>query len=631
MIAPSDILNARILIVDDRRGNVELIRGMLADAGYTSVASTTDPREVCDLHRLNRYDLILLDVMMPEMDGFQVMEGLRKIGAELSGPLPQSAFRIEQEVDLPVLVITAQPGHEARALEAGAKGFITKPFDRLEVLTHIRDVLEIRLLQQKMRWFASRLEAVPARHPEPLREAEDPLDQLVHYDALTHLPDRALFHGFLQKVIKQAQLNHRIVSVLFIDIDDFKSINETFGYGFGDELLREFSLRLLECLRMTDIVARLGGDEFGCILVAPDGSANAAIVVSKIREALRRPFDLHGHRITLTASIGISVYPTDSRDADTLVKNGDTAMYRSKKAGKDTYRYFTAEMNAQAMEKLDRENALRHALDRNEFILHYQPKVDLVSGRVTGVEALIRWKRSGYGIVAPLEFIPLLEQTGLISQVGAWVIESACRQIAEWRRQGAGEIPVSVNVSGRQFSQGTLNQDVIRATRINGVQPELLEFELQAERALRENSIESDLLELELTESSLMMHARKTAVILGRLKGLGIRISIDDFGMGYSSLSYVKRFPVDALKIDHSFIREITTNSADAAITTAIIDMAHSLGMRVVAEGVETAEQFDFLRKRACDEVQGYYFAQPLPAEEISELFLSGKEFIALA
>lgn len=631
MIAPSDILNARILIVDDRRENVELIHGMLTDAGYTSVASTMDPREVCDLHRLNRYDLILLDVMMPEMDGFQVMEGLRKMEAELSGPLPQSAFRIEQEDDLPVLVITAQPGHEARALEAGAKGFITKPFDRLEVLTHIRDVLEIRLLQQKMRWFASRLEAVPARHPELLREAEDPLDQLAHYDALTYLPDRTLFHGFLQKVIKQAQLNHRIVSVLFIDIDDFKSINETFGYGFGDELLREFSLRLLECLRMTDIVARLGGDEFGCILVAPDGSANAAIVVSKIREALRRPFDLHGHRITLTASIGISVYPTDSRDADTLVKNGDTAMYRSKMAGKDTFRYFTAEMNAQAMEKLDRENALRHALDRNEFILHYQPKVDLVSGRVTGVEALIRWKRSGYGIIAPPEFIPLLEQTGLISQVGAWVIESACRQIAEWRRQGAGEIPVSVNVSGRQFLQGTLNQDVIRATRINGVQPELLEFELQAERALRENSIESDLLELELTESSLMMHARKTAVILGRLKGLGIRISIDDFGMGYSSLSYVKRFPVDALKIDHSFIREITTNSADAAITTAIIDMAHSLGIRVVAEGVETAEQFDFLRKRACDEVQGYYFAQPLPAEEISELFLSGKEFSALA
>ena len=633
MITAADIFNASILIVDDRRENVELLRGILIDTGYTCVVSTMNPLEVCNLHRVNPYDLILLDLLMPKMDGFQVMEDLRMAEAGMCGSDPGSASRFEQGVDLPVLVITAQPAHKARALEAGAKGFITKPFDRLEVLTHIRDVLEIRLLQKKMRSM-SRREFGPAEsfmEKQGRQEGEELPGHLPHYDVLTHLPGRTLFHESLQKTIKQAQLNQRIVTVLFLGIDNFKNINEALGYEWGDELLREFGLRLLECLRVTDIVARLGGDEFGCILVAPAGLEIAAIVVSKIREALRRPFDLKGRKLTVTVSIGISNYPTDSHDADTLVRNGDTAMYRSKQAGKDTYRYFMAEMNAQALEKLDQENALRNALERNEFVLYYQPKVDLVSGEVTGVEALLRWRRSERDVVAPLEFVPILEQTGLIDRVGAWVIESACRQIATWRRQGAGEIPVSVNVSGRQFSRSTLEQDVIHALRTNDLQPELLEFELQTERSLRENSIDSDLLELELTESSLMMHARKTAVILARLKKLGIRISIDDFGTGYSSLSYVKRFPVDVLKIDHSFIREITTNSADAAITTAIIEMAHSLGMRVVAEGVETAEQFDFLRKRSCDEIQGYYLAYPLSADEICELFRSRKKLLERA
>jgi diguanylate cyclase (GGDEF)-like protein len=432
----------------------------------------------------------------------------------------------------------------------------------------------------------------------------------------------------LRKIIKQAEVNQRTISVLFLDIDNFRNINDTLGRALGDELLRQFGLRLLECLRIRDMIARLGGDKFGCILVTPDGSADAGIVASKIREALRRPFVLPGHQVTVTASIGISVYPADSLDADTLIRNGDTAMYQSKNAGRDTYRFFTAEMNARAIEKLDQENALRYALDRNEFVLYYQPKMDLFKRRLTGVEALIRWNRPGHGCVAPLEFISALEQTGLINRVGAWVIDSACKQIAEWRHSGLGEVSVSVNVSGRQFSQGNLNRDVIRATQKNGVEPELLEFELQTERALRENSIDSDLLELELTESSLMTHAKHTIGILRKLKTLGIRISIDDFGTGYSSLAYLKRFPVDVLKIDRSFIMDVTTNPADAAIATAIIGMAHSLGVKVVAEGVETVEQFDFLRRRGCDEIQGYYLAQPLPAVEISKLILRGNELL---
>lgn len=624
MAISSDILNASILIVDDRKVNVELIYRMLSNAGYTSLTSTVNPLEVCDLHRANQYDLILLDLMMPKMDGFQVMEGLKLVESEIE---QKTGPKIESDGCLPVLVITAQPEHKERALQTGAKGFISKPFDRLEVLTHIRDVLEIRLLQKELQQFITSLEVTLSERTAPLRETEElfyqlagnlpqvfwvwdvhdetfryinpawekmtgrrvvrgdrlqkffeavhPEDvqrviretgelsrrsvdhdyrlllpdntvrwvhtrtfpikdskgvhrvvgitddithrkgadqrllQLAHYDSLTNLPNRNLFDESLQKTIKQAKTNHRTISVLYLDIDNFKKINDELGRAIGDELLRQFSLRLLECLRVTDMIARLGGDEFGCILVTPDGSGDPGVVASKIREALRQPFSLLDHEITVTASIGISVYPTDSLDADALVQNGGTAMYRSKEAGRDTYRFFTTEMNARAIEKLDQENALRRALDLNEFVLYYQPKVELSMGRITGVEALIRWRRPGHGLIAPREFISVLEQTGLISEVGAWVIESACKQIAAWRHSGIGKIPISVNVSGRQFSQGTLNQDVIRATQENDVQPELLEFELQTERALRENSIDSDLLELEMTESSLMTHAKK--------------------------------------------------------------------------------------------------------------------------
>jgi diguanylate cyclase (GGDEF)-like protein len=623
-----DIFNASILVVDDRENNIELIRSMLRAAGYVSVSFTKNPLDVCSLHRRNRYDLILLDLMMPKMDGFQVMEGLKEIE------------EIKPGESLPVLVITAQAEHKKRALQAGAKGFISKPFDRLEVLTHIRDALEIRLLQKVLQQSMAGLENMRSKRTGNLQETQELSDQadgvnqrkeadqrllqLAHYDALTNLPNRTLFYESLKKTIRQAEANHRIISVLYLDIDDFKNVNDTLGRAIGDEVLRQFSIRLMECLRVTDMVARLGGDEFGCILFTPDASGDAGVVASKIRESLRQPFEVQGHSITLTASMGISVYPADSLDPDTLVKNGDTAMYRSKKAGRDTYRFFTAEMNARAIRKLEQENALRKAIERNEFVLHYQPKVELLKGEITGVEALIRWNRPGYGFVPPSEFISVLEQTGLINQVGAWVLETACKQIAEWRQAGIGEIPVSVNVSGRQFSQATLKRDVMRIIEENNVHPQLLEFELQTERALRENSIDSDLLELELTESSLMTHARKTISILKRLKMLGIRISVDDFGTGYSSLAYVKRFPIDVLKIDRSFVMDVITNPANAAITTAIIEMAHSLDVRVVAEGVETVEQLDFLRERGCDEIQGYYFARPLPPSEISSLLLNG-------
>ena len=676
MIAASRIFNSTILIVDDRRQSVELIRGMLSHAGYTAVSFTTDPLAVCDLHRANRYDLILLDLAMPVLDGFGVMERLKEIGGSETG--------------LPILVITAQPAHRERALRAGAKGFISKPVDRLEMLTHIHDVLEIGLLRGALRQSISGMEKTAGRHPARLgekpekhggalnhqsmsagrfpdgelehyselvsdnsrhaehsdafliresaapRQIEDIMDELAYpgkihvrsvqtmrYDELTGLPNRVLFSESLQKIIKQAQVSPRIISVLILDIDNFKNVDDRLGQDFGDELLRQFSLRLLECLRVRDVIARLGGDEFGCIVITPERSGDAGVVASKIREALRPPFELQDHHIMLTASIGISVYPADSLDPDTLIKNAHTALYESKKVGGDTHRFFTEEMNAQAIKKLDRENALRRAVNRNEFVLYYQPQVALSSGSITGVEALIRWNRPGYGLISPLEFVPILEQTGLINPVGAWVIETACKQIAEWKQSGLGEIPVSINVSGRQFSQDALSHDVIQSTRKSGISTRLLEFEFQTERALRESSIDSNLLELELTETSLMMHANKTIDILRNLKSLGVRLSIDDFGTGYSSLAYVKRFPIDVLKIDRSFVADIVTNPSNAAITTAIIDMAHSLNVKVIAEGVETAEQCAFLRARGCDEIQGYYFSEPLSAKEVSAVLAS--------
>ncbi|HLQ26560.1 MAG TPA: EAL domain-containing protein [Acidiferrobacterales bacterium] len=446
------------------------------------------------------------------------------------------------------------------------------------------------------------------------------LDYLAYYDVLTGLPNGTVFYESLKRALAQAETHHWIVSVLFVDLDRFKNVNDTLGHGIGDGLLRQFSSRLVGCVRVRDTVGRLGGNEFGLILVTPDGPKDAGAVATKIREAMRQPFALEDCEVTVTASIGITVYPTDSSDPDTLIKYADTAMYWAKKAGRDTYRFYTAEMNARALEELDLESAVRKALDRGEFVLHYQPKMEIKTGRWTGVEALLRWNRPGHGLVPPADFISILEETGLIVPVGVWVIDTACKQIAEWQRSGIGSICVAVNLSGKQFLHRGFDSEVARAARDNSIDPVLLELELEAARAIRANRIDPKLLELELTESTLMLYAEGTVAVLRRLKALGIRISIDDFGTGYSSLAYLKRFPIDTLKIDLAFIRDVTTNADDAAITVAIISMAHSLKQKVIAEGVETKEQLEFLRTHGCDEIQGYYLSRPLPAIELARL-----------
>jgi diguanylate cyclase (GGDEF)-like protein len=563
MLDPSEVLSGKLLIVDDQQVNVLLLERMLRGAGYSSITSTMDPGEVCGLHVKNRYDLILLDVQMPGMDGFQVMEALKKL---------------EPDGYLPVLVITAQPGHKLRALQAGAKDFISKPFELTEVLARVHNMLEVRLLHEKLRSYGQLLE---------------------RYDQLTGLPNRTLYRELLTRALDRPDERNSIVSVIFVAVDRFKNVNDALGRVVGDALLRCVGDRLVGCIGPMDTAARLDGDEFGLIVVTTGGDPHyAGTMANRLREALRPPLVLEGLELAVTASIGIAVSPTDSPDADTLMKCAAAALHEAKDAGRDTYRFYSAEMNAGALENLQLETALRSALERDEFRLHYQPKMGIDTGKWSGAEALLRWDRPGHGLMPPGAFISVLEDTGLIVPVGTWVIESVCRQIREWVRSGTGWIRVAVNVSCRQFLRDGFLPDVARA--------------------LRENDIAPESLDIEITESSLMSRTEKTDNVLRELKALGVGIAIDDFGTGYSSLAYLKRFPIDTLKIDISFIRDVTTNPASAAIAVAIIDMARSLKLKVVAEGVETEPQLEFLRRHACDEIQGYYCARPMPAAELA-------------
>ena len=467
----------------------------------------------------------------------------------------------------------------------------------------------VEVQRRTLRSGASWILVVVARDISERKDAEMRLTKLAHFDTLTGLPNRSQLYCALTRSLEQAAEHRWSVGVLFLDIDRFKNINDTLGHPCGDELLRQFAARLVDSLRVRDTIGRFGGDEFAAILMLPEGPQTALAVVDKIREALRRPFDLSGHEVTVTASIGITIYPDDGLDADTLIKYADTAMYRAKEAGRDTFRFFTAEMNAQSLARLDLESALRRAIENREFVLYLQPKVSIGSGRISGAEALIRWKRPGHGMVSPALFIPILEETGLIVPVGTWVLNEACRMISKWGKSKIGPVRLSVNVSGVQFFLGGLEEEVLNAIKVHEIAPELLE--------------------LELTESSLMSNAEDTITVLRNLKALGIKISIDDFGTGYSSLAYLKRFPIDKLKIDIAFVREVTSNPDDAAIVLAIINMAHSLKLEVIAEGVERDAQLAYLRRHGCDEMQGYYFSKPLPEDEFEIMLADGKALTA--
>ena len=429
-------------------------------------------------------------------------------------------------------------------------------------------------------------------------EAQERLNHLAHHDALTDLPNRALLVDRLGHALAQAQRNERLVAVLFLDLDRFKTINDSLGHGIGDNLLKTVADRLRQCIRDSDSIARLGGDEFTIVLEGIKDVREVVVIAEKVLETIAQPFNVNGHELLTTASIGITLFPFDNDDIETLLQNADTAMYRAKKAGGNTYAFFTADMSKDAVQRLAMEGRLRHALERQEFTLHYQPRVDVRACRVTGAEALLRWWDPEKGdLVSPAEFIPLLEETGLIIPVGEWVLRTACRDFQAMAEAGGPSLRVSVNLSPRQFQQKDL---VATVTRI-----------------LEETGLDPKRLELEITESLLVDNVEAVAGTLRALHELGVHIAVDDFGTGYSSLSYLKRFPIDCLKVDRAFVRDVTDDPDDAEIVKAIIAMAHSLRMDVVAEGVETRDQLRFLRKLSCEEIQGYLFSRPLPLDEL--------------
>jgi diguanylate cyclase (GGDEF)-like protein len=432
-----------------------------------------------------------------------------------------------------------------------------------------------------------------------IKQSQQQLEYLANYDALTGLGNRNLFLTQLKVGIERAARHRRGLALIFIDLDNFKVINDTLGHDVGDQLLSEVARRLKICVRQEDTVCRLGGDEF---TVYVEDFADPQLLVStaqRLVQAVSEPYQITGHDIFVTASIGISTYPNDGATISELVKNADVAMYKVKEQGRNGFQFFREDMNARAFERLVFVSGLRRALERNEFRLVYQPQVDLTDRRTRGAECLLRWNHPDLGEVSPGSFVPVAEETGLIVPIGAWVFRSVCEQLRRW---GGLRSParISVNLSARQFRQPDL-VDAIRS-------------------AVTEAGVSAAMLGVEVTESALIDDPEKASVTLSRLKDMGLAISIDDFGTGYSSLSYLKRFPIDCLKIDRTFVRDIATDPDDAAIVTAIITMAQSLKLDVVAEGVENQEQLDFLRARGCAAAQGFFFSRPLPAEAVRSM-----------
>ncbi|MEE4788912.1 EAL domain-containing protein [Pseudomonas alliivorans] len=689
--------NATILIVDDDVHVRDLLEVLLQNQHYRTQTAESG-EQALEMVEKQAPDLILLDIMMPGMDGYEVASRL-KSGKTTS--------------NIPIIMLSALDERSARisGLEAGAEEYLNKPVDSGELWLRVRNLLRLKSfgdymkghnliledqLQQRtidLERFRSVMDAsddaiflinrntmsliefnrracqllgytadelqhktpaelgessmeqlevvydqiIAGKGPsEPLetlirdksgrdvsveihrqayqagndwiivgivhditrrKESDQRLLKMAHYDNLTGLPNRDLFYTSLQMGLTQAAVSRWKLAVMTVNLDGFKNINETWGHVLGDQTLLEVSKRLASCLNASDTLGRVDGDEFALILMIREGQADTHQILERIRTTLRTPFQIEDQRVVMTASIGVALFPEDGEDARELVRHAYTAMNNAKKKGVDGYRFYTAQMNTEVAERLDLENALREAVQQRAFEIAYQPKVSLEDGSICGLEALLRWPRPNQPGVSPGIFVPVLENLALISEVGSWMIDSVCAQIALWQRSGLGSFQVAVNVSGQQIAGSGLIADI--------------------SQSLERHQIDPRWLEVELTESSLMENTSHTIATLQTLKKLGVRISIDDFGTGYSSLAYLRRFPIDKLKIDIAFIREVTSNPQDAAIARAIIELAHSLDLKVIAEGVETPEQLAFLTENHCDQVQGFLLSRPLPLAEL--------------
>jgi diguanylate cyclase (GGDEF)-like protein/PAS domain S-box-containing protein len=697
-----------VLVVDDDMTVRFLAREVLEQAGFR-VEEADDGAPALTVFMANPPDIVLLDVMMPTMDGFTTCAALRAqpVGSHI-----------------PILMMTGLDDIESinRAYEAGATDFAVKPINWTILSHRVRYMLRASNALQAVKASEARLanaqriaqlghwewdpaenhwqcseqvchvfglppqgvqtyEDLLARiHPDDRaeiirvrqravqegraytleyrvtesfektrivheqaevtcdaagrvqtvagtlqditerRQAEEQIRYLAYYDTLTGLPNRQAFIRDLQKALEIAKRHNRLLAVIVLDLDNFKRINDTLGHAMGDFLLKAVAERLVNGIRCADYVARnlaevdtnvarLGGDEFTMLLTEVQHIRDAAAVAQRLQEIVSQPLHMAGNDVVVTPSMGIAVFPHDGQDVDQLLKNADMAMYHAKESGRNIHQFYSESMNVRALERLSLESRLRKALEQEEFLLYYQPQLDLRSNRITGVEALIRWQNPKMGLVSPADFIPLAEETGLIVAIGEWALYTACAQVKTWLNAGLPPLEMAVNLSSVQFRQSKLTDTI--------------------ERALRSANLDPRHLKLELTESMIMHQAQDTIATLHQFKEMGVGLSVDDFGTGYSSLSYLKRFPLDTLKIDRSFVKDITSDPDDAAITNAIIAMAHSLNLSVVAEGVETQPQLELLRVNGCDTIQGYLLSKPLPADALVTLLQQEEKLFA--
>ena len=566
----------RVLLVGERASDADLLRAILEGASeprFRLTHARALPQALETLER-NEADVVLMDV------GAGTPRELAAVSqARVRAPL------------VPVIVIAESDEKELalRAVEVGARGYLVKsaigPGALIWSLHHAirnqRMFLELNIARERAR-------------------------QLATYDQLTGFANRALFQDRLEQAVASARRNRHRLAVLFLDLDQFKRINDSLGHLAGDALLRLAAQRIGTCLRKSDTGARLGGDEFAILLTNLAEEGDAEHVAEKLLALLREPLPLKGHEHRISASIGIACFPNDATSAEELLKKADTAMYRAKSGGRDRFALWEATGNADVLERAALEHRLRSALDGGELVLHYQPVVDVTRGRVVGAEALIRWRHPEIGLVLPAEFMTLAEDTRLIIPIGEWVLRTACRQAARWQASGHPGFRISVNVSPQQFQPG--------------------EFVAMVRDVLRESELRPDSLELELTERGLLHEGQRTLAQFAMLKGLGVRMAIDDFGTGYSALAYLKQLPVDTLKIDQSFVRAVTTDPADATITSTIVQMAHALNLSTIGEGVEQIEQMQLLASYGCSRMQGHLFSEAVEADGLTRL-LSAPQF----